>query len=230
MKRNWRPSFSLLFVCVLLLIIGLLAIPKLRKMKADANESKVRAYLSSLGIAMTEFDSQYGDFPSKLTKELLQDEGCKLPEGDTANAYLAQLLASKTIDSEKVFYVPGLDGTKEGDDVIDSPETTLARGENGYGYVIPNENGFLSAGVRSSREPVLVVPVLKGGPNPKFDRRLFQGSGLLLHLDTSVGNYPINTQSELLDSKTGKNLFHPGDDTIWGKSTTIDVKAPWFMD
>lgn len=228
MKRNWRPSASILFGSALLLIFGALAIPKLRIMKTEANQSKAISNLSSLGIAMTEFDSQYGGFPSIESRELLIEEGIELPEGDTANAYLAQLLASKTLDSEKVFYIPGLKGTKEGDDIFDSPETTLARGENSFGYAILSDGRSLSQSYGSSAIPVLVAPVLKGGVSPVFDQNLFRGQAIYLKLDSSVGTREINKKGELVSKQTDQDIFKNGDNTIWGDDTPI-VKAPWFL-
>lgn len=229
MAKSQRSLFPILFIGVLLLIVALLAIPKFRKMEEETNRANAFTNAKQLAIALTEFDSLYGGFPSEETKQLLIDEGEKIQNGDTANTYLSQLLISQALDSEKVFYVPRLPGTKEGDDVFDSPSTALAQGENGWGYVRVKE-AKLTKGPRSRSEPVLVAPLVTGGPKPKFDPHVYKGSGIVLHLDSTVTIYRIDSQGDLIHPKTSTNIFLNGEDTIWGSSDTPDVKAPWFLE
>ena len=229
MKKNGRPIFPILFVSVLVIIFGILAFPWLQKQKAKANQSKAISHLSSLGIVITEFDSQYGGFPSIDSREQLIGEGIELPEGNTANAYLAQLLASKTLDSEKIFFFPGLKGTKEGDDIFDSPETTLARGENSFGYATLSDGRSLSQSYGSSIIPVLVAPVLEGGVSPIFDQNIFRRQAVYLKLDSSVGTREINDKGKLISNQTEQDIFKNGEGTIWGDDTPV-LKAPWFLE
>lgn len=137
-KKQMRKGFTLVELLVVIAIIAVLAglaTPAILKAKKSADKAKTISNAKQIGIAMTEFDNQYGEFPSDVTRDLLEDEGEEVPIGDSANDYLAQLLISKFLDSEKSFYTKGVKGAREGDDVFNTRDRILEKGENGFAYI-----------------------------------------------------------------------------------------------
>ena len=228
-KFRFTKSEGLVGTIVLIALTSV-ATPNIFSALANARKARTINNAKQLGIALTEFDSQYGEFPSDVSGELFADEGIKLPKGDTANHFLAQLLASNILDSEQVFFVDGLKRTKKADDNFETPETMLARGENGFGYVMLDDGTALNQTHGSSEIPVLVAPLSKGGKLPTFQGKPFHGEGVVLRLDSSVGTNKINKKGELLSKKTGKNIFLNGQDTMWGTADTPFVKEPWLLE
>jgi len=214
---------------IVLLAMTTVAMPNIFSAFANKRKAKAINNAKMLGICLTEFDNQYGEFPSDLTAEVIIEEGEKLPKGKTANHYLAQLLATKIIDTEKIFYVDGLAGIKKADEIFNTPEATLARGENGFGYVMLSDGTALSQSYGSSLIPVLVTPVLKGGKMPTLQKKPFHGKGIVLRLDSSVGAYKIGKNNELLSPKFNQNVFLNGEGTIWGVDAPL-LREPWLLE
>ena len=226
-SRISKPEY--LIGATILFALTTVATPNIFTALANARKAKAINHAKQIGIAMIEFDHEFGHFPSEDSRKKLVAAGKKLPKGDTANHFLGQLLAANILDSEKFFYVDKIPGTKKGDDVFNTPETILGRGENGFGYVMLADGKPLSQEFRFSTLPVVVAPLLKGGKNPTFQRKLFNGEGVYLKLDSSVGTCEISKKGELLFRPTGKDLFSTEGETIWGKDTP-DVKEPWPLE
>ncbi|MDB4512561.1 prepilin-type N-terminal cleavage/methylation domain-containing protein [bacterium] len=73
-----RKGFTLVELLVVIAIIAVLAglaTPAILKAKKSADKAKTISNAKQIGIAMTEFDNQYGEFPSDVTRDLLEDEG-----------------------------------------------------------------------------------------------------------------------------------------------------------
>ncbi|MDA7882467.1 hypothetical protein N9A94_09210 [Akkermansiaceae bacterium] len=209
---------------VILIALTSVATPNIFSAFAKARKARTISNAKIIGISFLEFENQYGSLPSSKTKKLLAEEGIDQPTGDTANHYLGQLLASKILDAEQVFHVEGLARTKKCDGIFNTADTTLARGENGFGYVM-KAGGEVFGTADRAQIPVVVAPLLKGGKLPTFHGRLFHGEGV----DCSVGAYIIDKEGILLSKDTEKNLFLTGEGTIWGEQAP-EVKAPWLLE
>ena len=155
------------------------------------NKAKAITNAKQSYLAMRAFHSQYGEFPSDVTRNLLEDEGEEVPIGDSANDYLAQLLISKFLDSEKSFYTKGVKGAREGDDVFNTRDRILEKGENGFAYI--KNKSQTSA---PSRLPLLLAPMT--GKGLKFDPKPFGGEAVVLHIDGSVKCYPIDGNGDIV--------------------------------
>ena len=229
MKKSRISKSERLVGATILFALTAVATPNIFSAFANARKAKAINNAKQIGICLTEFDNQYGEFPSTETANIIIEEGNKLPKGDTSNHFMAQLLTSKILDTEQVFHVEGMARTKKADNVFNTPETSLARGENGFGYVMLSDGTGLTQAYGSAAIPVAVAPVLKGGKLPTFQGKPFHGEGIALRLDCSVGTYKINKKGELLFQKAQRNIFLNGEDTLWGSVDTPDVKAPWLL-
>ena len=228
-KKQMRKGFTLVELLVVIAIIAVLAglaTPAILKAKKSADKAKTISNAKQIGIAMTEFDNQYGEFPSDETRDLLEEEGEEVPIGDSANDYLAQLLISKVLDSEKVFYAKGVRGVREGDDVFNTRDKTLEKSENGFGYIMLNDGTGLSQSYGQSSIPVVCAPLKSGGIDPVFDEGAYNNEYVYLKLDSSVGTGKIKDGKALLKGQGKTTLTTNGEGTMWGSTDQATVRAP----
>jgi len=74
----------------------------------EGDRTKTLANAKSVVAGLLIFKSDNGVYPCDATRKILENDGIDfLPLGKDANAYLAQLVATNTINSEKSFFVPG---------------------------------------------------------------------------------------------------------------------------
>ena len=168
-----------------------LATPAILKAKKSADTAKTISNAKQIGLAMMDFENTFGEFPSADTRVELESIGEEVPSGDSANDYFAQLLINKSTDNEKIFFVKGVRGVREGDNVFNAPDKILEKGENGFAYI-----KSLSATSGSSSHPLLLAPMT--GKGLKFDPKPFGGKALVLHIDGSVKLYPIDGKGDIV--------------------------------
>ena len=227
-KNPMRKGFTLVELLVVIAIIAVLAglaTPAILKAQKAAAKAQATSNAKEIGSALIGFEDQYSGYPSESTKQQLIDEGTEVvPDGNDANAYLGQLLAAGSVDSEKIFYVKGVKGSKEGDNIFSSPEKMLAQGENGFGYVMLEGNEPLSS--PGSIVPVIVAPLKSGGSDPVFDDGPFAGQYIYLTPDGAVSGGKINKDGKPVAPGRGAGgLFGGGKDSVFGDDIP-DVKEP----
>jgi len=164
--------------------------------------------------ALTAFSTDYGSYPCAYTRRQLEEkDSINLPPGTNANAYFAQLIATEIIDSETYFYAPNIEGTVRGNNLINSPENLLAKGENGFAYIMTQNEEALSD--VKSITPLVIAPIIQGEENPIFDPIPYQdyyvygavdGSGTLGKI-SPTGQALSKGRSHLLESGTVNSLF-----------------------
>ena len=159
---------------------------------------------------------------SRLANSLKTKVPTILPPGNDANAYLAQLVATDTIDTEKAFFAPGVLGAKEGDNIIGSPDKLLARGENSFAYIMAEDEAPLTD--TKSYTPLVIAPIKSGGDNPRFDGgpygdKYVQG---LVDGSSSAGDIAEDGSAK---SKGRESFFQSGRDSLFGNDTPV-VKLP----
>ena len=169
-KTQKMKGFTLVELLVVIAIIAVLAgiaTPLILKAQKAGDRTKAIANAKSIVTGLMNFKGDESAFPCDLTRENLERKGIDfLPQGKDANAYLAQLVATDHIDSEKIFFAPGVPGTKEGDNIKGSAEKLLERGENSWAYIM-SENGAPLLDVQSYT-PLVIAPIKTGGENPTF--------------------------------------------------------------
>ena len=209
----------LLVVFILVGIIGLVPAQFLRAAKANAR-SKALANSKTIVGGLLIFKSERGTYPCDQSRKLLEkEEGIDfLPKGKSANAYLAQLIAIDTIDSEKAFYAPGTEGMREGDNKKDTAKTLLAPGENSFAYIMAPKGEALTD--ISSRTPLIVAPVKHPGIVPIFDAKAYGGIFVRGNVDGSAQTGKLNDHGNAL-SKGRIHFFQTGKDSLFGTDFPI---------
>ena len=168
-----------------------------------------------LGLALSEFDAEYGRFPDKSTIPLVQaSTGTKLTLDDSSSNKLFRQLIAAGLKSEKLFWAPLEGGPRKPDDVFGTDGSALRAGECAFAYI---------AGLKSSdapEAPVVMAPLIKG--KRAFDRLSFHGKAVILFLDNSAKSLPIEKDGRVM--LNGMDIFDPRQPYWKGKAP--DIKWP----
>jgi hypothetical protein len=196
------------YLGILILGVAMLAgltAPMVIKQRNKANQIEAVNNAKQVGIAMFEFETEYGNFPDDSTASAVAD-ATNTPKisGNSANDRFRQLIRAGISQSEILFYahVPGV---RKPDGLIDG-DNALAPGECGFAYV-----GNLVTTDEVSR-PIAMTPLIPG--TQRFDYKPFDGKAVILWTDNSVSSLPIDrkTGEVMLDGKSLLDPSHP----IWG--------------
>jgi hypothetical protein len=180
--------------------------------RRKASHTEVVNNARQIGMALSEFQKEYGEMPNENTVvQVRQKTGKDLRlKLRSSNEYFRQLLASGTARNESVFYAQ-VSGNHKPDNVF-TGATALAKGECGFTYL-------LGAPERCNpSRPILVAPMIPG--TDRFDPKPFDGKALVLRMDNTAFLIPIAI-------KTGKvmkgrlNLMDPTNPIWEGKPPTI---------
>ncbi len=224
-----KKGFSWLNVIVTSAIVGtlfLLFVAHLSSRPYYADRTKALANAKSIVGGLLAFKSDKGAYPCQATRELLEAEGIDyLPPGNNANAYFAQLVVTDNIDTEKVFFAPGFIGGKEGDNIKDSPDKLLSRGENCFAYIMTPEGKPLTD--TKAETPLVLAPVKEQGDSePVFDQNPYHSTFVMGLADGSSIAGDLDKNGHAL-SPDGGSLFQTGANSRFGKDTPV-VKYPLF--
>ena len=181
--------------------------------KPDHTEATSNA--RQIGLALFEFETEYGKFPDvSTTSPLRKKTGTLLPLGaKTSNDFFRQLIASGITDNEGMFFAK-VAGVRKGDDRIEGAHA-LEKGECGFSYLV----GLSSEGNPS--RPLLVAPLIPG--TDRFDPKPFQGRAVILMMDNSVTSMPIEKDGHVMAH--GKNLLDPTN-PVWGSKDKWVIAWP----
>jgi len=155
--------------------------------------------------------------------EQLESEGFdNLPPGTDANAYLAQLITTEIIDSETYFFASGVKGAVKGDDITGTSDKLLARGENGFSYIMTEDEEALSD--VKTITPLVIAPIKRVGDNPTFDGNPYADQFVYGAVDGSGKLGKIGKEGQAM-SKGRDSLFQTGTDSLFGDEIPV-IKAP----
>ncbi|MEY3897238.1 MAG: hypothetical protein RLZZ214_2759 [Verrucomicrobiota bacterium] len=203
-RDNWIVS--------ILLIIGLVsAMPFVLRQRVKAIQTRAIGNSRQLGLALFEFESDFGKFPDASTIAAVKAKsGSLLPLGTkTSNDYFRQLIAAGIAQSENFFYAD-IAGSRKPDGRTDGSHA-IGKGECGYSYL---------SGLSSKDNParaIVVTPLISG--SDRFDHKRFDGKAVLLKLDNSVTSLPIQKDGQALVN--GKNILDPTHPIWEGKPPVI---------
>jgi len=177
-----------------------------------ANTAEAINKARQIGLALLEFDTEYGFYPfEKTLADVEETTGGKLPTGDkSSNTLLRQLFAAGITAQESSFFANVIGVMKGG--FQEKPAAALAKGRNAFAYIA----GLNSAGIPA--RPLVVCPLIPG--TTKFDPKPFGGKAIILRIDCSVRALPIEEDGRVLvDGVELLSKYHP----IW---KGVDGKAP----
>ncbi|WP_200270723.1 type II secretion system protein [Luteolibacter pohnpeiensis] len=222
----YRSGFTLVELLVVIVIIAALAgltAPMVMKQRKKADQTEAISNGKQIGIALFQFETDYGTYPDKETAVVVADSTGSTMDtsGDTSNDYFRQLIAAKVTESEVMFYAKTPYTPRKPDDDISAGQA-LKPGEVGYGYIMNDESGFSSAG--NPGRPVAVTPLLLGSTTGEFDPDAFLGKAVVVKMDNSVVSYQIR-EDKKISLGAGRTLLDNSEGSIWGAATPV-LKAP----
>lgn len=219
-KRHTRKGFTLVELLVVIAIIAALAamaMPVVMKQRKKADAQTAVSNGRQIHMLLMEFGDDYGEFPSDETAT----GDLSGYSGSYSNDYLAQLLEGGYVDSEEIFYAKGGASTdKKPDNVMGNKSDQLTAGECGFAYLKGQ-----SSSDRSGR-PVLMAPMSDNGQEFKPDP--YGNKAVVIRLDGSTKQFPINKKTKKAKIPGGKTLFQTGSDTVWEEDgfTSSDLVKP----
>jgi prepilin-type N-terminal cleavage/methylation domain-containing protein len=192
-----RRGFTLVELLVVIVIIaalaGLTAPMVLSKVK-KADQTEAISNARQIGMAMFEFQSEYGRYPDTKTLATLTANGLTEEYTPTAgadsNGYFLQLFAAGFTTSEQMFFAKTGVSKKPDGNILGAE--ALAAGEVGFGYILDGTDG-LTTGANPACV-LAVTPLAAGGAT--FNPGTFDKKAVLLRLDNSVLVANVNKAGE----------------------------------
>ncbi len=220
MHTKMRGGFTLVELLVVIVIIAALAgltAPMVIRQRKKADQTEAVNNARQIGLALFEFETEYGNFPDADTAQAVATATETAPSsGTTANDRFRQLIRSGIAQSEAMFYAKTA-FTKKPDGVFNTDQNALEAGEVGFGMIVDSTGDGLSAAGNPSR-PILGAP-LTADFTGTFDYDYYDGKAVVLKLDNSVTSLTIvKTSGNVLNN--GRRLLETGDESVWGTNLT----------
>jgi hypothetical protein len=204
------------------------ALPMVLRQRKAADRTTAISHCKCIGLALLEFDQEFGSFPNEKTADQVKDvSGTPIDlTGSSSNAAFRQLIAFG-IQSEIIFSCVHPEGIEKPDQDF-SRGKALEAGEVGFSYICGLSTKM------SPDTPVITAPMKIGTqtywPDP------YDNKAVVLCLDNSVHAPLLRRRDGKLPVANGKTLFENGPDTVWDHSFrtrpiwpenyTIDLRHP----
>ena len=205
---------------VMVALLPLLMAPMLFRSTKAADRTWAISNAKQVGLALLEFDQEYGSFPNATTAaEVKKDTGSALDlSGGSSNAMFRQLIAFG-IQSEDIFYAKHSEGSRRPDRVL-TPGSALQMREVGFSYVVGLDTA-MNPGI-----PVVMTPMRTG--TREFWPETYKKKAVILRLDNSVECPVIRSSDRKVTAGGGRTLFDAGPGTVWPKGHWVDLRHPEF--
>ncbi|RYD48048.1 MAG: hypothetical protein EOP85_04335 [Verrucomicrobiaceae bacterium] len=202
--EKWR-LLKIAGILSIVVVLAGIAAPKVFRSRRVTDYTAAVSNARQIGLALFEFDTEYGKFPDESTIEAIRrTTGTEMKLGNTSsNDFFRQLIASGIAFSEQMFHAK-IPGARKPDGVT-TGNKALEKGEVGFSYLA----GLSSKG--NPGRPVLVTPLIQG--TDRFDRTVFDGKAVILRMDNSAASIIIDKDGHaLLDGRNVLDPSHP----VWG--------------
>lgn len=219
-QPKWfKTVFYGVIVASILFFLALLTAPITLRARKKADQTEATSNARQIGIALLEFETEYGAFPSAATQAQVSmnfpTSDVKGSVGADSNGFFKQLFEAGLTESEAMFYAKVMNSRRPDGDISTNAKA-LEKGEVGFAYI----SGLSSED--DPNTPIVLTPIIPG--TTKFDPKGFQGYGnaVVLFTDNSVHSYKIQKDGRIYDK--GIDLLsskHP----IW-KGKKPDIRYP----
>lgn len=210
-RRSWWIAGLILILAIVAAIYGW---KKIEGRRHAATETMVFSHMKSLSVALFEFDTEYGSYPTDDTQaDVCAATGAMPWPSVTSNDLFRQLIV-QGLRSEILFSDFGASGwTRRPDDIMSPFSKALEPGECAFGYVPGSRFG-------DPGRPLLLYPMVPG--TRLFDPKPLGGKATILRVDGSMRAFDIDSAGRVQDR--GKHLFDPSQ-PYWG-GLPPDVRSP----
>jgi len=216
-QPKWfKPVFYGAIVASILFVVGGLFLSPLvlRGGHRGGDQTEATSNARQIGLALFEFDTEYGTFPTSATRTLVEKENGTAIDltGTSSNALFRQIFAANITQSEYMFFAK-TKGSRKPDGII-TPGNILEPRACGFAYI---------SGLSSKDDPatpLALTPLIPG--TTKFDPKPLDGFAVILRIDNSVRSYKIEKNGHIYDK--GIDLLsskHP----VW-KGKAPDIRFP----
>jgi prepilin-type N-terminal cleavage/methylation domain-containing protein len=217
MKTNvqtTRRGFTLVELLVVIVIIASLAgltAPMVIRQRKKADQTEAISNAKQIGLAMFEFETEYGSFPDASTAATVTANTgtAYVMPATNSNGIFRQLFGAGYTQSEAMFYAK-TQGTKKPDGNIVG-EAALAAGEVGFAYITVGVSGLSTSG--NPARPYVVTPLL--GATDNFDPNPFDSKAVVLRVDNSVSSLQI-LPTGVVNLSPNQPLLTANATSVWG--------------
>lgn len=226
-KSGFNWPMLIIGVVVVWALAGLI-MPMAIRSKKRPDLTQAFSNARQIGMALLEFETEYGRYPDATTAPLvLKNTKTTLNlQGHSANSCFRQLIAADMAQAESMFYCKTA-FSKKPDNRFDTPQTALAPGEVGFGYLLNGRTAFSTKG--KPARLLACAPLAFDGKSVstnRFDPTQLDGYAVLLRIDSSISSPLIDRKTGGLAIGNGKTLLQTGPDTIWGGDITPAIVPP----
>lgn len=195
---------------LILLVCGMILWPMILRQKKAADRTTAISHCKCVGLALLEFDQEFGSFPSEKTADQVKEiSGTPMDlTGFSSNAAFRQLIAFG-IQSEIIFSCVHPEGIEKPDQDF-SRGKALEAGEVGFSYICGLSTKM------NPNTPLMTAPMKIGTETYWTDP--YDNKAVVLHLDNSVDAPLLRQWDGKLPVANGKTLFDNDPDTVWDHS------------
>lgn len=199
-NKQLRRGFTLVELLVVIVIIASLAgltAPMVIKQRKKADQTEAVSNAKQIGLALIEFETEYGSFPDTATAiTVATNTGITPNAAGKANGLFSQLVATGITKSEAMFYAKSSYSKKPDGVIATFASDVLAAGECGFGILLNGSSGYSTSG--NPGRVICATPFTKALTGELFDGDLYDGKAVVLKIDNSVSSVNIDVTSKLI--------------------------------